>query len=210
MPPRIFELSLTGFSFPTNLDNSKANFRFVVDIRYVNKNDEFATEHAVMPGLDTFWECDTREDDKPNYVRAIGAATFDMAKINEWDRLILLFKANDVHSIQFKVFDVNRQDIWDRIKEIAVSLLQALIGKVQSVVSSTLPAAVSSSPGSLGNAAEDLVSHILKRIAKSGDDVLFKGATNLTIPPGAAPTRYTIRGAGSRGNYEIDFQLKCS
>ena len=54
----VYEITLTGFKFPKNLDNDKANFRFVVDLRFVNDESRFTTEHAVMPSLDTFWECD--------------------------------------------------------------------------------------------------------------------------------------------------------
>ena len=54
MPVQKFELSLTGFSFPKGLSNDKANFRFVVDIRYTNQKGEFSAEHAVMPNLDTW------------------------------------------------------------------------------------------------------------------------------------------------------------
>jgi hypothetical protein len=202
-----FKLNLSGFDFPANLDNSKANFRFVVDIRYVNTNGTFATEHAVMPGLDTYWECDTGKSGDANYVRLAGAHSFDMARIDSWDRMILTFNANNVHSIQFKVFDVNRPDIWDKVKEIAGSLLQALIGKGKSVALGALPAPVAFLSDSLGNAADDLTSHLLQRIGKSGDTVLFKGTTALIAAPGVT-TPHVIAGTGSKGKYQITFDVE--
>jgi hypothetical protein len=204
-----FKLNLSGFDFPATLDNSKANFRFVVDIRYVNTNGTFATEHAVMPGLDTYWECDTGKSSDANYVRLAGAGahSFDMAKIDSWDKMILTFNANSLHSIQFKVFDVNRPDIWDKVKEIAGSLLQALIGKGKSVALGALPAPVAFLSDSLGSAADDLTSHLLQRISKSGDTVLFKGSIALTSAAGVK-TPHSIKGKGSKGDYEIKFDVE--
>ena len=105
----VYEITLTGFKFPKNLDNDKANFRFVVDLRFVNDESRFTTEHAVMPSLDTFWECDQGGEGKPNYVRGKDAGDygqFNMDAIDEWDRLILRVKGKGVHSIQFKVTEV--------------------------------------------------------------------------------------------------------
>ncbi len=71
---QMFELELTKFEFPQDLPNQKANFRFVVDLRFIDNEDRFSTEHAVMPGLDTFWECSADRRNAPNYVvrRATG------------------------------------------------------------------------------------------------------------------------------------------
>ena len=105
---KTFELTLTKFLFPKDLSNSKANFRFVVDLRFINEKGKFATEHAVMPSLDTFWECDTGRKDRPNYVRhckdvkcEIPGNTYEYSQFNmcdkdiidDWDRLIFLVKA---------------------------------------------------------------------------------------------------------------------
>ena len=84
-------LSLSDFAFPPNLPNSRANFRFVIDIRFEDEKGNFTTQNVVMPGLDTFWECDPGKRGDPNYVRLRNEAKFDMSPdvINEWDRLVL-------------------------------------------------------------------------------------------------------------------------
>ena len=73
MASKIFEIELTGFSFPNNLDKSMANFRFVVDLRFIDAKGDPSTIHTILPGLDDFWECDPREREKDkalfNYVR---------------------------------------------------------------------------------------------------------------------------------------------
>ena len=54
------ELTLTDFDFPAALADNRANFRFVVDVRMV-RSAKFATDTVVMPGFDTWWECDRRK-----------------------------------------------------------------------------------------------------------------------------------------------------
>ena len=68
--PQTYELVLTGFDFPGKLPRRKANFRFVADVRYVNGRGEHDTEHAVLPDLDRYGECDPEKKRSPDYVRA--------------------------------------------------------------------------------------------------------------------------------------------
>ena len=82
------ELTLRGLTFPSNLQNRKANFRLVVSLRFYDKDGHLKTENGVVPGLDTFWECDTGESDRYNYVRGSNG-TVDMRKVQVWDKLIL-------------------------------------------------------------------------------------------------------------------------
>ena len=117
--PQTYELALTGFEFPRKLPRRKANFRFVADVRYVNGRGEHDTEHAVLPDLDRYWECDPERTGRPEYVRAEDRGkkgSFDMSRIDAWDRLVLLVRGDGIHSVQFKVLDVNRSDGWDRLR----------------------------------------------------------------------------------------------
>ena len=181
----LFELVLKEFLFPKDLSNDKANFRFIVDLRFINENGQFITEHAVMPSLDTFWECDTGRTDRPNYVRNIDkdgnivnckyeGNQFNMCAIDDWDKLILCVKGVSVHSIQFKVIDVDRKDAWDEVKNFLEGMIGTLIGKIKGGISGNLPSPL---PESLGGAADDLQSFLLKKLA-GGDKVLFRGRPN--------------------------------
>ncbi len=207
----IFQIDFTGFEFPRELPNRKSNFRFVVDLRYSNERGQFITEHAVMPSLDTFWECDTGECEKPNYVRKPDGedlnvpASFNMDKIDDWDKLVLLVKGRSLHSIQFKVFDVNRQDGWDRVKDFLKGVVEALLGKVMGFASSDATGFLGES---LGGAAADVQSFLLKKFA-GGDSVLFRGSTALRVPTGAdsGPMQHIIDGTGTIGTYRISFHL---
>ena len=207
----VFKIDLAGFEFPKDLPNDKANFRFVVDLRYTNEKGQFTTEHAVMPSLDTFWECDRSRSDKPNYVRKDESESspgkFDMNpnRIDAWDKLVLLVNGQSVHSIQFKVFDVNRRDAWDKVKDFLRGAVEAVIGKLKGPIPADLPVGLSES---LGGAADDVQSFLLKKLA-GGDNLLFRGSTVFPEPTNGsqAPGLYSFEGLGTKGTYKINFAL---
>ena len=200
----LFELVLTEFLFPKALPNDKANFRFIVDLRFINEKGQFITAHAVMPSLDTFWECDISRKDRPNYVRDSVQSQFNMAEIDDWDKLILCVKGESVHSIQFKVIDVDRKDAWDKVKNFLEGMTGAVIGKVKGGIPGNLPFPL---PESLGGAADDLQSFLLKKLA-GGDKVLFRGSNKLKIPENGKTTPFEVEGQGTDGKYKIVGCLK--
>jgi hypothetical protein len=186
-----YELTLQTFRFPKDLENHKANFRFVVDLRYLDADGVFATTQAILPGLDTFWECDKGRSREPNFVRGNDEgnwATFDMNRVDVWDKLILMLPASKLHSIQFKVFDVNRTDGWDKIKNVLSSIGDSLFGELKSVA-----------PSMFGNATDDIKSYLLKKWA-GGDTILYK--QSLTFLENAVGLHKTS------GPYEIHFSVK--
>lgn len=235
--PETCELVLKSFRFPRELSNSKANFRFVVDLRFIDDKENFDSEHAVMPSLDTFWECDTNRQDKPNFVRDVSRAasstpfaSFDMSRIDSWDALILGVKAKGLHSVQFKVIDVNRADAWDWVKGVLGGIIETLKyqakktieatqkgdgeDETEQVVDKTLVS------GSIGGAAADLRSFTLKRLARGGD-VLYRGSTRFEngvwnggdfIPEGyqgdAALGPWIVTGSGTEGPYAIRLAVR--
>ena len=164
--PQTYELVLTGFDFPRKLPRRKANFRFVADVRYVNGRGEHDTEHAVLPDLDRYWECDPERKGEPEYVRAEEggkgkAASLDMARIDAWDRLVLLVRGDGVHSVQFKVLDVNRSDGWDRLRRAVGDVVTTLVGRARAAV----PDKAWIVSDSFGTAATDLESSLVTRLA---------------------------------------------
>ncbi len=60
----LYEFTLADILFSMDLPNNMANFRIAVDLRFINHRSQFATEHAMMPSLETFWECDTNRTDR--------------------------------------------------------------------------------------------------------------------------------------------------
>jgi len=201
--PQTYELVLTGFDFPRKLSRRKANFRFVADVRYVNGRGEHDTEHAVLPDLDRYWECDPERKGSPEYVRGPEkgrTASFDMSRIDAWDRLVLLVRGDGVHSVQFKVLDVNRTDGWDRLRRALGDVVSTIIGRARAVV----PDKAWVVSDSLGTAATDLESTLVTRLA-GGDKPLFRGSTAL-----AAAGDYEVEGQGEQGPYAIHCRLTLS
>lgn len=200
MPARTFEFTLIEFQFPAKLPNRKANFRLVVDLRYVSRRGDHTTAHAVLPGLDTLWECDPGRPDDPNYVRGARSGkrvSLDLARISDWDRLVLLVRGDGVHSIQCRVFDVNRSDPWDRLKSGLADVVVPLIGRGRSAV----PDAGGLLTDALGSAASDMEAVTVARLA-GGDDLLFRGSARLS---GAGEVE--IAGRGISGKYRAGFLL---
>lgn len=198
--PQTYELVLTGFGFPRKLSRRKANFRFVADVRYVNGRGEHDTEHSVLPDLDRYWECDPERKGTPEYVRGPESgktATFDMSRIDAWDRLILLVRGDGIHSVQIKVLDVNRSDGWDRLRRAAGDVASTLIGRARAIV----PEKAWAVSDSFGAVATDLESTLIARLA-GGDRPLFRGSCALS-----GPGDYEISGKGTDGQYRIQCRL---
>ena len=190
-----FELNLERFWFPGTLADNRANFRFVVDIRLV-RSGRFATDTAVLPGFDTWWECDQKKVQNPNYVRAEGN-TFDMDKIDAWQRLILLTRADSLHSVQVKAFDVDRPDAWDALRDAFGQVAQTVIGRAPRLLE--LPDLAADGFGAV---EEDLRSTIVKRLA-GGDRLLFRGSAPLE-----EPGIVRISGPGIAGDYTVHLRLE--
>ena len=80
--------------------------------------------------------------------------------------------------------------------------------KIKGVIPKDLPVSL---PGSLGGAADDLQSFLLKKLA-GGDDVLFRGSAKLIAPGDEKEKGFTIpsgncSGCGTGGDYWIGFKL---
>ena len=201
MAPITWEIDLTGFRFPNKLPPKRANFRIVVDLRYVTKCGDHTTEHAVLPGLDRWWECDPDRSDRLEFVRGPDHGRFgtlDMSVVDDWDRLILLVRGDAIHSIQFKVFDVNRPGTLDRLRKGFGEVLGTLVGRARTA----LPDVADLLSDSLGSASSDLESALITRLA-GADRLLFRGSAR--IPE---PGEYVVEGKGEDGPYRIEFTLR--
>ena len=195
-----YKLTLEGFTFPEALARNRSNFRFLVDLRYLDHKSNFQTSHAVMPSLDTFWECDPQRDQKPNYVRASTGSAFDMSRVDCWDRLILMVNCERLLAIQFKVFDVNRPDAWDRMKGFAGGVAGALVGRVRREMPN---GGMFAQP--MGGAADDLRSFLLMKLAGGADKLLFRGSKPISD---ACGTTLCIAGKGSAGCYGVRIKVE--
>jgi hypothetical protein len=98
-----------------------------------------------------------------------------MTKIDNWDELVLRFKADALYMMRVKVFDVDRQDFWDKFLDAVSNLIGVAIGKAKDAATG-----IPIIGGTLGSVADELTSTIAKKLA-GGDKVLFKGAAPLAL-----------------------------
>lgn len=199
-----FEVALEGFRFSKGLPNRKSNFRFIVGLRFFDKDSNFNTAHAILPGLDTYWECAKGEGGHPIYVRGPvedGYVNFDMEAVGKWDSLIFVVKGIGLHSIQFKVFDVNRPDILEELK-----------GFMRGLFAMGAKAATEVTPPTLAfpmqGLSEDLRLAVMNKIT-SKDDLLFRkyrlfDDNNFMV---GKPEEYVLFSNGGKHNYEVTFTV---
>ncbi|MDT8436738.1 MAG: hypothetical protein RRA92_08275 [Gemmatimonadota bacterium] len=201
MPPLNWEISLASFRFPRALPSRRANFRVVADLRYVTGRGEHATEHAVLPALDRWWECDPGHAGDLDYVRGPDegeSGTLDVAKVDDWDRLVLLVRGDAIHSLQLRVYDVNRRGAVDRVLRGVGEVIGTLAGRARAA----LPDVAGVFSDSLGSASSDLESALVAQMA-GADRLLFRGSARL-----GEPGAYRIAGAGEAGDYELAVELR--
>jgi hypothetical protein len=191
-----FELTLTDFDFPAALPDRRANFRFVVDVRMV-RSAKFATDTMVMPGFDSWWECDRKKSKQPNYVRRSDSPSFDMTRLDAWERLVLLTRADLLHSIQVKIFDVDRPDAWDTLRGAFSRIAETALRRAPRVLD--LPELAEDGFGAI---EEDLRSTVAMRLA-GGDRLLFRGSAPL-VDPG----EIRIEGPGAAGTYSVGLRFE--
>lgn len=203
-----FELTLEKFDFPDELPEARSTFRFIIDIRYVNAKGDFATEHAVLPGLDTYWECEKDHKGEASFVRNGDKSEIDMNKIDLWDRLIVKLNAQSLHSMQVKVFDIEKTGgFMDKLKEYSGMVVQALIGTAVKTAKDAVPVPPAVLQGAFGAATHDVETFALAQLAgiRAQDSLLFKKSTN-DMKPG--PTNKQLTGTGTKGEYTVEISIK--
>ena len=172
-----YEVRLTEFKFPMELDDDKLDFRVQIDLRYRDHDGDFSMKTAILPGLELFWECSTNEKDKlaaqekPDrmYVRSDDAAAseVDVTKIEDWYKTFRL-QASQFYEMQVTVFDVERESWWSK--------LGGVLRDIRNVIVS-LPVGVSKVQAgdfALKSVTEDATSAIGRRLAGDKNKALFR------------------------------------
>ena len=198
-----FTITLHAFSYPEDLPNRKANFRFLVAVRLQDANGSFVTEHAVMPSFDTFWECDKGKSGELHYVRDGNSPSLDMEQVDDWDKLVLRVSCKAVDSVQLTVIDVNRKDAWEKVKSVLGALAQVVLSNDNVKATLTQPRTATPTPikpESLGSAASDIKTFTLRKLA-GGNDVLFRRSGK--VEDGSI----SITGRGKDGQYKAQFTV---
>ena len=135
-----------------------------------------------------------------------------MTKVDVWERLAFLVRAEAVHSIQFKVLDVNRRDAWDTVKDFLGGVLEGAVGGWKKDLRKEEVSGLEG--GALGAAGDDIQSFLLKRLA-GGDRVLFRGGADLQAGVGGHNGFrvgdggvFAVQGEGTGGAYVVEFSME--
>jgi hypothetical protein len=165
----LFKLLLKGFEFPANLPAKHANFRFVFHLRHFDAASEtWVTTESVSPGLTTYWECDPSKakggGNDAKYVRDGVNPRF--RPVSPWDQVVLLVNSTELFQMRVVVYDVNRADWVDTLRELGEGLIGALVGAADHL---PIPSQLASPVGTLLERVRDAV---IDRLAKR-DTVLF-------------------------------------
>lgn len=206
-------LNLSTFEFPPSLPNNRANFRLVVDVRYLNARGDFKTETAVLPGLESFLECDPGRRGTPEFVRLAkedGSKSkskksafhpaVDVDRVDPWSRLAFMGRVQRIEQVRVKVLDVDRKTFVDDLTDGLGRITEAVLTDSEDTITD-----IGVVGSVIGSAADDLRSVVMRRLA--GDDrLLFQGS--------GQPKRgkITIEGNGlvkadKYGAYRVVFSL---
>lgn len=209
MDDRLYRIDLTDFEFPEGLPNDRANFRLTVDLRYVDRRGRFATKQVVMPGLDTFWECDTGKIDDPRFVRQAGDGDgwdhrFNMDLVDPWQRLVVIVQAQSLLALQVKVWDVDRDNWKDALAEVLGGALEAVVGRGPDLAEARVPEFLRDSVGEAGDDAKALALSLLAAGAGIEHALLFRDAIEFRVEDGQVIGRHLL----VRGGFALEFHVR--
>ena len=190
----LFKLLLKGFEFPANLPAKNANFRFVYQLRHFDATSEtWLTTESVSPGLATYWECDPSKakgsGNQAKYVR--DGANPRFRALSPWDQVVLLVSSAELFQMRVVVYDVNRKDWVDTLRELGEGLIGALVGATKQL---PIPSQLASPVGTLLERVRDA---IIDALAKE-DTLLFSvvyefGSDQTSQPIDLTHQGYTMR-----------------
>ena len=124
-----------------------------------------------------------------------------MKAVGKWDSLIFVVKGLRLHSIQFKVFDVNRPDVWDKIS----GLIKGLFAMGVGVATANIPSAIAPPVQGL---TDDLRLAVMNKIT-SDDKLLFRQSCSFDERDclEEKPEKYVISSKGTEPAYKIKFKV---
>jgi hypothetical protein len=105
-------ITMTDFTFPTNLKDAFATFRIQLVLSYTNSEDKSAEVKEILPGAGEkdYWECEKGHKNDFNFVRRADAPKIDMEKILEGGATATFadLKFNSLDSLMVTIYDVEK------------------------------------------------------------------------------------------------------
>jgi len=181
MALQTFSLKLEGLIFPNfGKDNSKKNFRLMIDVNFFDKDGTPATTHISFPAEEIWqWRTADKKFFFPTKTVTATAAELDFsvftsntAEFSETD-VEFLVSQGKLHSIVVHIIDVFDKSFADHLKDIAKNALPILIdaatGGVVKLIGNKLVGTI------IGQfKGDDITTEILKKVGGK-DKILFKG-----------------------------------
>ncbi len=199
-----FVITLSSWTFP-KLDPDKANFRFVVQLRYFTKDGSPATANNVLPSADSYWECDWRKPNDRRYVgpnvpnnsEPPGYGTVDAAKFNAYDKVAFLVQATSLQSVNVTIYDVDRKDFWDSFLAAFAKAVEGLLGRLTEALPSSI------------DVPDIIKATIARRLAGPSDRII--GTTGILFPAanpvGNHVCNLTVKGGSYQGAYSVSLTV---
>jgi hypothetical protein len=198
--PSNLYISFVRFKFPDSLDGDSANFRLIIELRYINDSGMWITDRSVMPGLEDYWECDPNRSNDRRFVRnGDGSASInflDTNRFNDWDRVALMVSAANLFMCRATVVDVDRQSALEKI----LSVLTGMLGATLSTAAELVPQKIVSAP--LGTFADKLQAWLMATIAAPQDKTL--AVLSMVFPGGNHTGSHILRDRNNDYGLEID------
>jgi|SRR5688500_1451657 len=204
LKPPNFVLSLVDLKFPDSLDKDHANFRLIIELRYINDKSIWMTDRSVMPGLEDYWECDpTRGSDRRFVRNKNGSASIDFLDpelFDRWDRVALMVNATELFMCRVTVVDVDRQSALEKLAAVLIPMLGATLATAAELI----PSKVVSAP--LGSFADKLHAWLMEKVVAPRDKTL--SVLNTVFPSGAQTGSHVLE--DKTGTYELTIDVSTS
>lgn len=180
-----YTVRLKALEFPTGLDGD-AKFRMVVDLRLIDPNGEFKETSAVLPGLESFWNCHNGDDDWTYVGEKVNSyvSRLDIDKIGVWDTHIFRVRAQRLMAIRIRLYDAKGKGWWQRFGDVWKAIPSAFLGQYTGAVEAGV-----SSMLSLGDNEVKL---------------LFQNSIALDKNMELSSKKYTFTGQGEKDTYCIE------
>ena len=136
---------------------------------------------VVWPGLDLFWECSRKEQDKHDATRIAvrrrdqqnnrWLPEVDLNRVGPWSKTTR-FATDHLYELRVTVFDVDRQDWYERLGSAFVTALKVLAKPLTAFAG-----------GALSGFAEEATAGIGRRLAQESDRVLMVDSASFVPAP---------------------------
>lgn len=209
------DIVLTDLTFPTNLEDKFCKFRPLISIKYVDANDQAKFAREALPGLGSrdYWECESKNKKKDNYVRHATKPMVDMEQVDISQREILFsdLDLKKLDRLEVELFDI---DIKTGLEKLVQTGLKLLPPEALTFINPSLPVTLTAVKLAVekgtGKSVNDLEKKLVNKLIGKEDGAarsIWVKSAPLTDEPNQV---LTLKGPGKQGNYSLSFEITVS